>query len=193
VSAIEAGRDPALDSARLGSLLLALARGAIEEALGLAPAPAPDHPRLAERGASFVTLKAQHELRGCIGSLNAHRPLGQDVADNALGAAFRDPRFTPVTVKEWPNLGIEVSLLSEPDFLDFGSEAEVLARLRPGIDGVILFNGCQKATFLPQVWAQLGEPRDFLAALKRKAGLAAGYWGPKVMIATYQVEKWREE
>jgi AmmeMemoRadiSam system protein A len=187
------GTDPAVDGVDLGGLLLALARGAIAEALGLAFAPAPAHPRLAERGASFVTLQARGELRGCIGSLNAHRPLGQDVAHNALGAAFRDPRFPPVTVAEWPQLAVEVSLLSRPDFLDFKSEEEVLARLRPGVDGVIFFNGCQQATFLPQVWEQLPEPRHFLAALKRKAGARADYWGTKVMIATYQVEKWREE
>lgn len=184
--------DSAADSARLGGLLLGVARGAIEQALGLAAAPVPNHPRLDERGASFVTLKAKDDLRGCIGSLNAHRPLGQDVADNALGAAFRDPRFSPVTLREWPGVRVEVSLLSEPEFMASGSEAEVLARLRPDIDGVIFFNGCQKATFLPQVWEQLPHPRDFLAALKRKAGLSVDYWGPKVMIATYQVSKWSE-
>lgn len=183
---------PDTGAASLGGLLLGVARGAIDQALGLAAAGLPADPRLAERGATFVTLKAGVELRGCIGSLNAHRPLGQDVTHNALGAAFRDPRFDPVSVAEWPRLRVEVSLLSDPEFMDFGSEAEVLARLRPGIDGVIFFSGCQKATFLPQVWEQLPEPRDFLAALKMKAGLRANHWGPKVMIATYQVEKWKE-
>lgn len=176
----------------LGPVLLAHARQAIARELGLEAPPAPVDPRLAERGASFVTLTQGGELRGCIGSLNAHRPLGQDVEDNARGAAFRDPRFAPVTVQEWPGLGVEVSLLSAPEFMEFRDETEVLARLRPGIDGVIFFNGCQKATFLPQVWEQLPEPGNFLAALKRKAGLAVDFWGPNVMVATYQVQKWKE-
>lgn len=176
----------------LGPTLLAHARHAIAAALDIdLPAP-PDDPRLGERGATFVTLKANGELRGCIGSLNAHRTLDKDVAENALGAAFRDPRFSPLTAVEWPGVRVEVSLLSDPEFMAFKDEADALARLRPGIDGVIFFNGCQKATFLPQVWEQLPEPRDFMAALKRKAGKAADFWGPNVMIATYQVRKWQE-
>lgn len=182
-------RDPATE---LGTVLIAHARAAIQGALAL-PAPAPpEDARLAKRGATFVTLTENGHLRGCIGSLNAHRPLGQDVADNALGAAFRDPRFPPVSAEEWPRLRVEVSLLSDPEFMEFNSEADVLARLRPGVDGVIFFNGCQRATFLPQVWEQLPAPRDFMAALKRKAGLPGGFWSPNVMIATYQVEKWQE-
>lgn len=176
----------------LGPVLLAHARQAIARELGLEAPPAPADPRLGERGASFVTLTQGGELRGCIGSLNAHRPLGKDVEDNARGAAFRDPRFAPVTPQEWPGLRVEVSLLSTPEFLEFRDEAEVLARLRPGIDGVIFFNGCQKATFLPQVWEQLPKPGNFLAALKRKAGLPVDFWGPNVMVATYQVQKWKE-
>lgn len=189
MSAIETRDQLASD---LGPILLAHARAAIGRQLGLATPAAAADARLARRGATFVTLTGKGELRGCIGSLNPHRALGQDVADNALGAAFRDPRFPPVTADEWPGLRVEVSLLSEPAFMEFRNEAEVLERLRPGIDGVIFFNGCQKATFLPQVWEQLPEPRDFLAALKRKAGLGVDFWGPNVMIATYQVEKWKE-
>ncbi len=176
----------------LGALLLAHARAAIARELGQPGAAPPDDPRLAERGATFVTLTLDGEMRGCIGSLNARRALGEDVADNACGAAFRDPRFPPVSLAEWPHLRVEVSLLSDPEFLEVKSEAEALARLRPGIDGVIFFNGCRKATFLPQVWAQLPDPKEFLAALKRKAGLAGDFWGPSVMIATYQVQKWSE-
>ncbi|MDY0012311.1 MAG: AmmeMemoRadiSam system protein A [Rhodocyclaceae bacterium] len=177
----------------LGPLLLAIARHAIAQALGLA-APVPDQadPRLRERGATFVTLTLDGELRGCIGSLNAHRPLGQDVRENALAAAFQDPRFAPLGADEWPRTRVEVSLLSRPEFMDFKDQAEVLARLRPGVDGVIFFAGCQKATFLPQVWEQLPHPREFMAALKRKAGKSPEYWGADVMIATYQVEKWKE-
>jgi uncharacterized protein len=177
----------------LGTLLLALARHAIGRELGHAVAdPDAAHPRLAERGATFVTLTQGGELRGCIGSLNAHRPLAADVRENAVGAAFRDPRFPPLRGEEWLSTRVEVSLLSEPDFMEFTSETHLLAQLRPGIDGVIFFHGCQRATFLPQVWQQLPEPRDFLAALKRKAGLPADFWGPKVMIASYQVAKWKE-
>lgn len=184
--------EPVRAEADLGPVLLAHARHAIASALGLECPTPPADPRLQERGATFVTLTEDGELRGCIGSLNAHRPLGQDVVENALGAAFRDPRFPPVTAREWPRIGVEVSLLSDPEFMEFRDEAEVLTRLRPGIDGVIFFNGCQKATFLPQVWAQLPDPREFLGALKRKAGKPTDFWGPNVMIATYQVTKWKE-
>lgn len=190
MSAIES--IPARTEDDLGATLLAHARHAIASALNIdLPAP-PEDPRLAERGATFVTLKEDGELRGCIGSLNAHRTLSKDVVENALAAALRDPRFPPLTAAEWPRIKVEVSLLSDPEFMDFKDEADVLSRLRPGIDGVIFFNGCQKATFLPQVWEQLPEPRDFMAALKRKAGKAGDFWGPNVMIATYQVKKWRE-
>lgn len=178
----------------LGPLLLAHARHAIAAELGgFVPAPPPGDPRLAEPGATFVTLIWRGELRGCIGSLNAHRPLGEDVAANAVAAALCDPRFAPLQPEEWPEVRLEVSLLSRPEFLEFTNEEDVLRQLRPGIDGVIFFDGCRRATFLPQVWAQLPEPWSFLAALKRKAGLAENFWGPNVMIATYQVQKWKEE
>ena len=177
---------------QLGKVLLAQARQAIADALGL-PAPAtPDHPQLAERGATFVTLTLDGELRGCIGSLNAHRPLGQDVRDNAVAAALRDPRFPPLTAAEFAEVRVEVSLLTEPDFIEFRDEADALAQLEPGRDGVIFFNGCQRATFLPQVWEQLPERRLFMAALKQKAGLPPDFWGPNVMIARYHVRKWHE-
>jgi len=176
----------------LGQILLAQARRAIADALGLPAPDAPDDPRLAGRGATFVTLTLGGELRGCIGSLNAHRPLGQDVRDNAVAAALRDPRFPPLTAAEFAEVRVEVSLLTEPDFIEFRDEADALAQLEPGRDGVIFFNGCQRATFLPQVWEQLPERRLFMAALKQKAGLPPDFWGPNVMIARYQVQKWHE-
>lgn len=175
----------------LGKRLIARARAAIEHELGMGPAP-DDDPALAERGASFVTLTRHGRLRGCIGSLKPHRSLADDVAANATAAAFRDPRFAPMGRDEWPEVDIEVSLLGRAEFMDAATEREVLDRLRPGVDGVIFFNGCQQATFLPQVWEQLPDPRQFLAALKQKAGLAPDYWGSSVMIATYPVKKWRE-
>jgi len=176
----------------LGTRLLARARQAIEHELGLAAMPAPDA-QLSERGATFVTLTKHGDLRGCIGSLKPTRPLGDDVAANACNAAFRDPRFMPITANEWPAVRVEVSLIGESRFIDAQSEAGVIARLRPGEDGVIFFNGCRgQATFLPQVWEQISEPRAFLAALKQKAGLSPDYWSSSVMIATYPVKKWKE-
>jgi len=176
----------------LGRVLLAQARKAIADALDL-PAPASfDDPQLAQRGATFVTLTIDGELRGCIGSLNAHRALGIDVRENAVAAALSDPRFPPLSADEFDKVRIEVSLLSEPEFLEFRDEADALAQLRPGVDVVIFFNGCQKATFLPQVWEQLPDKASFMAALKQKARLPVDFWGPNVMIAVYQVQKWYE-
>jgi len=176
----------------LGRVLLCHARAAIADALGLAADPPPPHPRLAERGATFVTLTQDERLRGCIGSLNAHRSLETDIRENAIAAALRDPRFPPLAPDEFERTRIEVSLLSKPEFMEFTDEADALSRLEPGRDGVILFNGCQRATFLPQVWEQFGNPVDFMEALKHKAGLPAGFWDPNIMLATYRVQKWKE-
>ena len=176
-----------------GTTLLALARAAIAHRLGRGPAPVvPDDPRLREKGATFITLARDGELRGCIGSLRRSRELGEDVIHNALAAAFEDSRFEPLTAEELDAVTIEVSILSEPEFLDFFGEEELLAQLRPGEDGLILFSGCHSATFLPQVWEQLPERRQFMAALKQKARLPVDFWGPNVMIARYQVRKWHE-
>ncbi len=176
----------------LGHVLLDQARQAINVALGQPALPARQDPRLAERGATFVTLTIDGGLRGCIGSLNAHRALGDDVRDNAVAAALRDSRFAPLSADELQHIRIEVSLLTEPDFIDFKDEADALAQLEPGRDGVILFNGCQKATFLPQVWEQLPERRAFMAALKQKARLPVDFWSPNIMLARYHVNKWKE-
>ena len=176
----------------LGRALVSQARKAIADALGLAAPAGIDHPDFAKRGATFVTLTIDGELRGCIGSLNAHRALGLDIHDNAVAAALRDPRFPPLSPAEFGRVRIEVSLLTEPEFLEFRDEADALAQLVPGRDGVIFFNGCQKATFLPQVWEQLPDRRSFMAALKQKARLPADFWGPNVMLARYRVHKWKE-
>lgn len=176
----------------LGQILLARARQAIAHELGATvPPPAPD-PRLEQRGATFVTLTVDGELRGCIGSVRAQRPLGEDVVTNAIGAATRDPRFERVTRAELDHVRVEVSLLSEPEFLDFSDEADLLRQLRPGEDGLLLFAGCRSATFLPQVWEQLSEPAMFLAALKQKAGLAPDRPASNLMAARYTVRKWKE-
>lgn len=180
-------------STDLGQLLLARARQAIAHHLGYGAAPdTGDDARLASRGATFVTLKKRGELRGCIGSLRAQRPLAEDVVTNAIAAASRDPRFPPVSTEELDEIEVEVSLLSEPEFLEFRDEPELLAQLKPGEDGLILFAGCRSATFLPQVWEQLPEPRDFLAALKHKAGMDPQRPVDGLMAARYHVRKWHE-
>lgn len=177
---------------RLGTVLLAHARAAIDERLTGRRPPLPDHPQLAQPGATFVTLTIDKQLHGCIGSLEAHRPLDEDVRANAVAAAFADPRFPPLTKTEWPAVAIEVSLLSPPEPIAFGDEAELLAQLCPFEDGLILSAGPYRATFLPQVWAQLPNPRDFLAALKAKAGLPANQAIPGLKAARYRVTAWHE-
>lgn len=147
-------------------------------------------------GASFVTLTSGRApggaLRGCIGSLEARRPLRADVEANAVAAALHDPRFAPLTARELDDTVVEVSVLSAPAALPAADEAELLARLRPGIDGVVLSACGRRATFLPQVWEQLPDPADFLARLRRKAGLPADYWGRDVIVETYTVTAWQE-
>ncbi len=175
-----------------GPVLLELAREAIAVALGLSHrAAADDHPWLAEPGATFVTLHLEKKLRGCIGSTLAHRPLRDDVRHNARAAAFSDPRFPPLERGEFVAVEVEVSLLTPPEPLPARSEAEALFQLRPGRDGVILQCGHRSATFLPQVWESLPHPRDFLAQLKRKAGLPPGFWSAEIRLSRYEVEKWR--
>lgn len=176
----------------LGTALLRLARGAIAQRLGRA-APPPDWlPALGEPGATFVTLTREGALRGCIGSLEAHQPLQDDVRQNALAAAFRDPRFPPLAAAEYDAVRVEVSLLSVPQPLRFDDEADALGQLRPGIDGLILSCEGRRATFLPQVWEGLPDPARFLAHLKRKAGLAEDYWSAAMTLARYEVQKWKE-
>lgn len=176
----------------LGHTLLILARNAIAAHLGQATRPTDDLPALHEPGASFVTLTLRGQLRGCIGSLEAWRPLGQDVRENALAAAFRDPRFSPLAADELPLSRVEVSLLTPAVALSFVDESDALAQLRPGEDGIIFSCCSRRATFLPQVWEQLPSPALFMAHLKQKAGLPAEYWGPDVRLERYSVAKWKE-
>ena len=177
----------------LGSILLTAARNAIAIHLGQPIKTIVDRPELHEKGASFVTLTQDGALRGCIGSLEAWRPLLKDVQENALAAAFRDPRFNPLSAVELPMTRVEVSLLTPAEAISFASEGDALAQLRPEIDGVILIAGDHHATFLPQVWEQLPDAASFMAHLKQKAGLSANYWGPDVRIERYQVQKWKEK
>ncbi|MEH6345759.1 MAG: AmmeMemoRadiSam system protein A [Bermanella sp.] len=126
---------------------------------------------LQQTGASFVTLQLNGELRGCIGSLIAHQPLISDVYEHAHGAAFKDPRFTALSIKEFSNVHIEISILSDMQVIDFKNEEDLLKQLTPGVDGITIENLLHRATFLPQVWESLPEPVNFLHQLKLKAGL----------------------
>lgn len=175
-----------------GEILLAAARGAIGERFGAAPLALPSRPWLREPGASFVTLTLGGDLRGCIGSLEAHRPLLEDVQGNAVAAAFRDPRFAPLGNQEFARVRVEVSELSRAEPLEFESESHALSLLRPHVDGLILEYGRQRGTFLPQVWESLPQPEQFLAQLKRKAGLPADFWHEDIRLSRYGVSKWKE-
>lgn len=178
---------------RLGPYLLALARQAIARRLGLPEPSLPAPPTApADPSPTFVTLTKRGALRGCIGCLEPRRSLPEDVATNAQAAAFQDSRFPPLEAEEFPDIRIEISRLSPATPLHFKDEAEAMAQLHPGRDGVILSLGGRNATFLPQVWEQLPEPRDFLSHLKRKAGLPADYWSDQLQLARYTVEKWQE-
>lgn len=178
-------------AAERGPILLSLARNAISRAIGLPSSPPPDEPWLREPGAAFVTLERGGELRGCIGSLEPRRPLGEDVADNARAAALRDPRFPPLAPEELGDLSIEISVLGPARPLAAASEEEAAARLGHD-EGVILESGGRRATFLPQVWEDLPEPRDFLAQLKRKAGLPSRGWPADARLWTYSVTRFAE-
>jgi AmmeMemoRadiSam system protein A len=175
-----------------GESLLAIARGAIAVTLGESGPRVEPAAWLEEKGASFVTLMQRGELRGCIGSLSAERALRVDVELNAVSAAFRDPRFAPLSRSEYRETLVEVSLLSPLESIAFVSESHALAQLRPGVDGVLLEYGGRRGTFLPQVWEQLPEPDAFLKHLKHKAGLPPGFWVPDLKLSRYTVSKWRE-
>jgi len=181
-----------VSQAAAGNTLLSIARGAIDAGLEKKDLIETNERWLAQAGASFVTLMRAGRLRGCIGSLEAVRPLGTDVAENARGAAFRDPRFAPLTAEEWSRCRVEVSLLSAPKPLRFADEDDLLAQLRPGEDGVILESGGRRGTFLPQVWEGLPEPRRFMGELMKKAGLAPDERLARCRVSRYRVIKWSE-
>ena len=138
--------------------------------------------------ATFVTLQVDEKLRGCIGTLEARRTLVEDVVSNAYSAAFRDPRFFALTWTEYERLDIHISLLSLPEPVEVASEADLLAQLRPQVDGLIIEEGSYRGTFLPSVWEQLPDPREFLRHLKLKAGLRADYWSSRIRVQRYTAE-----
>jgi AmmeMemoRadiSam system protein A len=179
-------------------LLLKLARDSVLKTVGHQPLPSPDWStlpeRLAEPGASFVTLTIGERLRGCIGTLQAMLPLAEDVIQRASAAAKDDPRFPSVSEQELPQLTIEVSVLTEPEPLPFADATDLIGQLRPAIDGVILSYGRQRATFLPQVWERVPDPSQFLEMLCRKAALPPDAWRKlPVQISTYQVESFHQD
>ena len=172
--------------------LLDVARRSIRHGLERGSALPVEHgalsPALQAVRASFVTLNQRGELRGCIGSLEARQPLGQDVAHNAWAAAFCDTRFLPLRESEFGSLDVHISVLSELGVDEVDSEEHLIATLRRNVDGVVLQQGGRRSTFLPQVWEHFSDPRDFLRALRRKAGLP-DYHDPRARYWRYQVEE----
>jgi len=183
-----------------GSLLLQIARRTLERRLWReddrpdpAPLPPSPEPWLLDRAASFVSLHNERRLRGCVGSLEPVRPLIEDVRRNAVLAALEDRRFPPVAAAELVDLTIEVTLLAPRERIVCRTEEDAIARLRPGIDGLILTHGDRRATFLPQVWESIVEPGPFLAALKEKAGLEAAFWDSALVLERYTARRWSED
>lgn len=173
-------------------LLLDLAEESIRFSLSgrgrLEPEPTDYETALQEKRATFVTLNRLGKLRGCIGTLEAYRPLVIDVAHNAYSAAFSDPRFPPLQADEMHDLDIHISVLSPSEPMKFESEQELIEQLQPGIDGLIMTEGVQRGTFLPSVWESLPDPSTFLTHLKLKAGLPANYWSDDIRISRYTTE-----
>ena len=178
-------------------LLLRLARTSLEKAARGEKLPRVDlksYPaELVEFGASFVTLTIQGQLRGCIGALEAYQPFVLDVIEHAAAAGVNDYRFDPVKPHELADIQIEISRLTPAQKLEYSDQADLLAQLRPGIDGVILIDGRRRATFLPQVWEQLKDGRDFLDHLCYKMGAQPDLWRKKKLeVFVYQVEEFHE-
>jgi AmmeMemoRadiSam system protein A len=180
------------DPVNVGATLLPIARAAISVALGRPLAAAENADWLQQSGATFVTLMRHGQLRGCIGTLKARRSLLADVKSNSVTAALHDPRFSPLTLTELADTLIEVSVLLAMQAMHFDSEADALAQLHPCEDGVVFEFERYRSTFLPQVWEQLPTALEFMAQLKRKAGLPADFWDAGVRLQRYGVSKWKE-
>jgi AmmeMemoRadiSam system protein A len=178
-----------LDDAR-GQRLVTLARDTIVHELG---GPRPERPSGAwaeEPGATFVTVTRLGRLHGCIGSLAPRRPLAVDVERNAVSAAFMDPRSEAFRAEWLPEMGLEVTLLGPLAPIAFTSQEDLLRRIEPRVDGLVLSWRGRRGTFLPQVWESLPEPRDFLDELKMKAGLPPDFWAGDVAMERFRVQKW---
>jgi len=191
----EGGRSVPKSAARLDDrekeILRKVARDSIDHGLSEGrplPVSPGSYPRILEEpGAAFVTLESDGRLRGCVGSLVPRRPLVEDVAENAFAAAFRDSRFSPLELEEWPGVVFHVSLLTPSEPIEVDSREELLRTLRPGVDGLLLEDPPYRATFLPQVWKSLPDPEDFLGELLRKAGLSRDHWSSTLRFHRYEV------
>jgi AmmeMemoRadiSam system protein A len=177
--------------------LLSLARQSIENYLNNTSLPSLREDALAskleEQGASFVTLTYKGYLRGCVGALEPYQSLVEDVREHAIAAAFQDFRFPPVQASEMKDISIEISYLTRPELLSYENPDDLLRKLRPDIDGVVIQDGMRRATFLPQVWEKIPDPTDFLDQLCMKMGAARDLWRKKkLQIKTYQVEEFHE-
>jgi AmmeMemoRadiSam system protein A len=182
------------DHERRGTILLRAARTAIAHELGIEELFEPAaEPWLSEIEATFVTLTIDGELRGCIGTIEAYRPLLEDLRSHARAAAFEDPRFSPLTREEYPHIRVEVSVLSPTERIGFKDEQDALSKIRPSVDGIVFKSGIRRSTFLPQVWEKLPDVRSFMAHLKQKAGLPASFWSGDVELYRYSLLKWEEE
>ncbi len=176
-----------------GDRLLSIARRTLEASFGGPPVPVPEGEAwLLEKRAVFVTLKKHGALRGCIGQLSARLSLFDAVRDAAKAAAFHDPRFPRLDAEELPEVQLEVSVLSPLEKLEVHSEAEALAQIRPGIDGIVLTQGHRSGVFIPKVWEELAETKDFLQHLKKKAGLPLDEWLPGTQVERFTAELWEE-
>ncbi|WP_224366285.1 AmmeMemoRadiSam system protein A [Hyalangium versicolor] len=175
-----------------GVTLLALARAAVAETLDGPQVQVPSEPWLAEPGACFVTLRKGGELRGCIGSIEAHRSLGEDLVQNARNAAHNDPRFSPLQRNELDLVRFEVSLLTPLERLEVHSREEALEKLRPGVDGLLLQWGTHRGVFIPKMWQQLPKPEEFLGFLLRKAGLPSKEWRSGTRLWRFSAQDWAE-
>lgn len=184
--------DSEITEAEIGRTLLEIARETLSADLGGEAVPPPTAVWLQKEGACFVTLHRGGDLRGCIGTMMAHRPLLEDVQANSRAAAFGDPRFPPLRPQELRGLSIEVSVLSSLEPMEFDSEEDLLRQLRPGVDGLLLEAGFNRGTFLPTVWRTLPDARIFLAKLKTKAGLPEDFWSAEVQVRRYTTRSWSE-
>ncbi|MEE8137437.1 MAG: AmmeMemoRadiSam system protein A [Thermoanaerobaculia bacterium] len=176
----------------IGPTLLEIARSTLEHAFDHRPPAERLEAWLREQGACFVTLNKGGELRGCIGSAVAYRPLLEDLRENTMAAAFRDPRFPPLRREELEETSLEVSLLEPLEAVTFQDEKDLVRQLRPHADGVVLECGARRGLFLPTVWSSLPEPEEFLRKLKRKAGLAEDFWSQDVRVWRFTVSSWKE-
>jgi hypothetical protein len=179
---------PGTDQAALLGVALTSIKCGLQTGRALQPDAGDYPPTLTEIRASFVTLKADIMLRGCIGSLEPRTRLVSSIADNAFAAAFRDPRFSPLTAPELAGLTIQLSVLGDLQPVECGSEADLLGQLQAGIDGWVIEEQGSRGTFLPAVWESLPEPRLFLEHLKNKAGLASDYWSDTIKVWRYSTE-----